>query len=68
MTAEGFSNEISTNKFAVAKENSNKLEFASAAGTGLSFAVVETTYISIGGATPIGSQRVPAYLLECVAN
>ena len=40
----------------------------SAAGTGLSFAVVETTYISIGGATPIGSQRVPAYLLECVAN
>ena len=68
MTAEGFSNEISTNKFAVAKENSNKLEFASAAGTGLSFAVVETTYITIGGATPIGSQRVPAYLLECVAN
>ena len=68
MTKEGFSNEIGANTYAVAKDASYQLEFAQAAVEGLSFKVVETTYISIAGATAIGSQRVVAYLLECVAN
>lgn len=54
--------------FAVAVNGSNKLTFAEAAGTGLSFKVVETTYITVASANNIGSQRVTAYLLECVAN
>lgn len=68
MTAEGFSNAIDTNTYAVAQNNDYRLKFASAAVEGLSFKVVETTYISIAGVNAIGSQRVTAYLLECVAN
>ena len=68
MTAEGFSNVIGSNTYAVAKNGQMTLEFAAAAITGLSFKVVETSYISIAGVNAIGSQRVPAYLLECVAN
>lgn len=68
MTAEGFSNEIESNTYAVADNASYKLKFASAAITGLSFKVVETSYMSIAGVNAIGSQRVAAYLLECVAN
>ena len=68
MTAEGFSNEIGANSYAVADNDSYKLKFNVDVIAGLSFKVVEKTYISIGGATAIGSQRVAAYLLECVAN
>ena len=50
------------------KNDDYRLKFASAAVEGLSFKVVETTYISIAGVNAIGSQRVTAYLLECVAN
>lgn len=67
MTAEGFSG--SADDYAVAEEGSNKLKFASAAVDGLSFKVIDdAAYITIGGATAIGSQRVAAYLLECVAE
>lgn len=67
MTAEGFSG--SAADYAVAEEGSNKLKFASAAVDGLSFKVIDdAAYITIGGATAIGSQRVAAYLLECVAE
>ena len=68
MTAEGFSNSIGENTYAVAQNGSNQLLFASDAIDGLSFKVIETTYLSIAGANAIGSQRVTAYLLECVAN
>lgn len=68
MTAEGFSNTIGANGYAVAQDDDYRLKFNNAAVEGLSFKVVETTYISIAGATAIGSQRVVAYLLECVAN
>lgn len=54
--------------YAVAANGASQLAFAEAAGAGLSFKVVETTYISLASANNIGSQRVPAYLLECVAN
>lgn len=54
--------------FAVAAAGENKLQFASAAVDGLSYKVLDANaYISIGGAAAIGSQRVAAYLLECVA-
>ena len=56
------------NDFAIAVDGSTKLAFNDAAGAGLSFKVVETTYISVASANNIGSQRVTAYLLECVQN
>lgn len=60
--------EGSADDYAVAANGKDKLQFASAAGTGLSYKVVETTYISVASASNIGSQRVTAYLLECVKN
>lgn len=54
--------------YAVAVDGEYKLAFADEAIEGLSFKVVETTYISVASANNIGSQRVAAYLLECVAN
>lgn len=54
--------------YAVAKNGQSTLDFADNAIDGLSFKVVETTYISVASANNIGSQRVTAYLLECVAN
>lgn len=66
VSADGISGEA--NSYAVAANGTNKLAFAAAAISGLSFKVVETTYISVASANNIGSQRVTAYLLECVAN
>ena len=66
ITAEGI--EGSLNDYAVAEAGNNKLKFAAAAVEGLSYKVIDkNAYISIGGAAAIGSQRVAAYLLECVA-
>lgn len=66
ISAEGI--EGTADDFAVAEAGKNKLQFASAAVEGLSYKVLDdSAYISIGGATAIGSQRVEAYLLECVA-
>lgn len=66
ISADGISGEAKN--YAVAANGASQLAFADAAVTGLSFKVVETTYISLASANNIGSQRVPAYLLECVAN
>lgn len=66
ISADGIAGEAAA--YAVATAESNKLSFAAAAIEGLSFKVVETTYISVASANNIGSQRVTAYLLECVAN
>lgn len=70
MTAEGFDNEYSNSMlYANAVAGSNKLTFAATqTESALSFKVVEVTYISIASASALGSQRVPAYLLECVNN
>ena len=54
--------------YVVAVNGENKLAFASAAGDGLTFKVEETTYISVAGINGIGSQRVVAYKLRCLAN
>ena len=48
-------------------------EFKLAFGTtqtadALSFKVIKPTYISVASANAIGSQRIDAYKLECVAN
>lgn len=66
ISADGIEGEAAA--YAVAAAGSNKLKFAAAAVEGLSFKVVEATYISVASANNIGSQRVTAYLLECVAN
>ena len=66
VSADGISGEA--NSYAVAANGTSKLAFAGDAIDGLSFKVVETTYISLASANNIGSQRVVAYLLECVAN
>lgn len=66
MSADGISGDAAD--YAVAADGENKLAFADAAIEGLSFKVIETTYISVASASNIGTQRVPAYLLECVAN
>ena len=66
VSADGISGEA--NSYAVAANGTSKLAFAAEAIDGLSFKVVETTYISLARANNIGSQRVVAYLLECVAN
>lgn len=70
ISADGISGDAAAyaDAYAVAANGASQLAFAEAAGAGLSFKVVETTYISLASANNIGSQRVPAYLLECVAN
>lgn len=66
ISAEGI--EGTADDFAVAAVGESKLQFASAAVAGLSYKVLDdSAYISIGGVSAIGSQRVAAYLLECVA-
>ena len=68
ISADGITGEVSSNEYVVATNSSSKLAFNAAAIEGLSFKIVETTYITVASANNIGSQRVVAYLLECVAN
>ena len=68
ISADGISGTAGENEYVVAANGSYKLAFAEEAIEGLSFKIVETTYISVASANSIGSQRVAAYLLECVAN
>ena len=54
--------------YAVAADGESKLQYASAAVSGLTYKVLDADkYITIGGASNIGSQRIAAVLLECVA-
>lgn len=68
LSADGISGSISTNQYVVAANGATKLAFAAAAIEGLSFHIEETTYISVAGINGIGSERVTAYKLRCVAN
>lgn len=68
ISKDGIDGEIGSNEYVVAADASVQLKPAAAAIEGLSFKIVETTYISLASANAIGSQRVTAYLLECVAN
>jgi hypothetical protein len=63
ISADGISGDAAD--YVVAVNGATKLAFADAAISGLSFKVVETTYMSIATGNP--SQRATAYLLECVA-
>jgi len=63
ISADGISGDAKA--YVVAANGETKLAFADAAIAGLSFKVLETTYFSVPSGTP--SQRVTAYLLECVA-
>jgi len=64
ITADGFTGAIGGNTFAVAADGQDKLVWAGAVAGGLSYRLLDTQYISIAGG--FGSQRVTAYLLECV--
>jgi hypothetical protein len=64
ITADGFTGALGGNTFAVAADGQVKLVWASAVSTGLSYRLLATSYISLAGG--FGSQRVTAYLLECV--
>lgn len=68
LSADGIDGTINSNEYVVAQDSNSKLKFNTAAIEGLSFKIVETTYISVASANAVGSQRVTAYLLECVAN
>lgn len=70
MTAAGFSNTYSdTMLYANAANAQGTLAFGTTqTASALSFKVLEVTYISIASASNLGTQRVAAYKLECVAN
>jgi len=64
LTADGISGD--SNDYVIPANSTAKLAFAAAAlDAGLSFKVLDTTYLSIPSGT-WGSQRVTAYKLECV--
>lgn len=66
ITADGLAGTKSTNTFVVAANASALLTWAASAASGLSFKLLETTYLSIGSGA-IDTQRVTAYRFECVA-
>lgn len=54
--------------YAVVAAGKDKLQYADSAVEGLSYKVIkDDDYMSIGGATNIGSQRIAAVKLECVS-
>ena len=58
-----------TTTYVNAVDGEFKLAFGNAqAENALSFKVIKPTYISVASANAIGSQRIVAYKLECVAN
>lgn len=71
LTAEGIDGTYTegTTKYVNAVAGELKMEFgATQTEDALSFKIIKKTYISIASANAIGSQRVDAYKLECVAN
>jgi hypothetical protein len=71
MTAPGFTGTYTegTTLYANASNGVSTLAFGTTqTASALSFKILKVTYISIASANAIGSQRVPAYKLECVAN
>lgn len=65
VTTDAIAGDIATGDYPTATNADWQLTWAAAAGAGLTYHRVETTYISIadGGINP---QRTTAYLLECV--
>jgi hypothetical protein len=66
LTAACLGGSISTNTYVVATNATRQLTWGAAAVSGVSLLLRDTTYISIPDGS-IGSQRVTAYLFECVA-
>ena len=66
VTAEALGGTQSTNTFVVATADTMKLTWAAAAVAGVTFKLEAESYFSIPQGT-IGSQRVKAFILECVA-
>ena len=66
LTAACLGGSIGSNTYVVATNATRKLTWAAAAVSGLSYILRDTSYISIPDGS-IGSQRVTAYLFECVA-
>ena len=66
VTAEALGGTQSTNTFVVATADTMKLTWAAAAVAGVSFKLEAESYFSIPQGS-IGSQRVKAFILECVA-
>ncbi len=66
LTGDGITGSKASNGFIVATASDYKLNWAAAAVSGLSYALIGTSYISIGSGA-IDSQRVTAYKFECVA-
>lgn len=70
LSADGIDGDYSdTMLYVNAVDGEFKLEFgATQASSALSFKIIKPTYISVASANAIGSQRIVAYKLECVAN
>ena len=68
ISADGVNGTVDSEEYLVASNESYLLTPNATAIDGLSFKIIETTYISVASANSIGSQRVTAYKLECVAN
>ena len=70
LSAEGISGDYNdTMLYVNAADGESKLAFsATQASDALSFKIIKPTYISVASANAIGSQRIVAYKLECVAN
>lgn len=67
LTADGFANAYTEgNEYAVAVAGSNKLTFAAAAVSGVSFKLLKREPVIIGSGV-IGSNAVDGYILECVS-
>lgn len=71
ISADGISGDYAegTTLFVNAADGASKLAFgATQTADALSFKIIKPTYISVASANAIGSQRIVAYKLECVAN
>lgn len=66
VTAEALAGTKGENEYVVAANGTMKLTWAAAAISGVTFKLESESYFSIPQGT-IGSQRVTAYILECVA-
>ena len=71
ISADGISGDYTdgTTKYVNAADGEFKLAFGTTqTSDALSFKILKPTYISVASANAIGSQRIVAYKLECVAN
>ena len=68
LSTDAISGTKSSNGYVVAVNNAAKLTWGASAISGLSLALLKTTYISIGNAALAGTNRLTSYLFEVVAE